>query len=218
MAEDNYSVGAFERDGFAWDSLAVLAGADLTGLGLPVEAGGHGATLLDAVLVLGAISEVCPHSGDAFQATNFGAIRQLARFGSKRVKAEVLARLLAGEGLVTAGMSEPDAGSALTDMRTAAQVDEDSVVINGEKCWNSNGPDATHVVVWCRFGPSTADIGAVVVPVEAPGFQKGDPQRYMSGERYCSVLGRVPRAAGLRAGGLGGAQEDAGDVRSRADR
>jgi hypothetical protein len=196
LAEREFGPKAYTRTEFAWDSLKVLAENELTGLTLPVELGGQGASLLDAVLVMMAITKVCPHSADAFQAANFGAIRQVAKFGSDRVKEEVLPRLLAGEALVTAGMSEPDAGSALTDLRTSARYDGDDVVLNGQKIWNSHGPDATHSVVWCRFGPTSRDIGAVLVPFDAPGFSRGKRELHMSGESHCQLYFeecRVPR-------------------------
>ncbi|MGW4483831.1 acyl-CoA dehydrogenase family protein [Amycolatopsis sp. NPDC004368] len=196
LARREFSARAFQRKSFAWDSLKTLADNGFTGLTIAEADGGQGASLLDAVLVMQAVTKVCPHSGDALQASNFGAIRQIANFGSQRVKDEVLTKLLKGEGLVSAGMSEPEAGSALTDLRTTARYDGDSVVLNGQKCWNSHGPEITHSVVWCRFGPRTRDIGAVVVPVDAPGFSKGRPERYMSGEQHCTLNFdecRVPR-------------------------
>ncbi len=196
LAEDRFADRAFTWTEFPWENARALAQAGMTGLTLPVEDGGQGASLMDAVLVMEAISQVCPHSGDAVQATNFGAIRQIAAFGSPRVKQEVLPQLLAGEGLVSAGMSEPDAGSALTDLRTTARYDGDEVVLNGRKVWNSHGPEITHSVIWCRFGPRTRDIGAVLVPVDAPGFEKGPPETYMSGERHCGLFldeCRVPK-------------------------
>ena len=70
--------------------------------------------MLDAALVLEAVSQICPQSGDAVQATNFGAIRQLSHFGSPEVKAAVLPKLLSGSGYMSVGMSESDAGSGLS--------------------------------------------------------------------------------------------------------
>jgi alkylation response protein AidB-like acyl-CoA dehydrogenase len=201
LARREFAPTAFTHEGFAWASLRALARAGFTGLTLPESDGGQGATLLDAVLVMQAITKVCPHSGDAVQASNFGAIRQISRFGTDRVKAEVLAPLLAGEALVSAGMSEPEAGSALTDLRTTARYEGDEVVLNGRKSWNSHGPEITHAVVWCRVGPRTRDIGAVVVPAGAPGFSRGPAEEYMSGEHYCELVMedcRVPREYVLR--------------------
>lgn len=196
LAQREFGPTAFTHEEFAFDSLKVLADNELTGMTLSTDVGGQGASLLDAVLVMMAITKVDPHSADAFQAANFGAIRQVANFGSETVVREVLPKLLAGEALVTAGMSEPDAGSALTDLRTTARYDGDEVVLNGQKIWNSHGPDATHSVVWCRFGPSSKEIGAVLVPFDAPGFSRGKRERHMSGESHCQLFFdecRVPK-------------------------
>ncbi len=188
LAQKEFGPKAFQSEGFAWDSLKTLAENGLTGLTISVEDGGQGASLLDAVLVMMAITKVDPLSADALQATNFGAIRQIANFGSDRVKQEVLPQLLAGEGLVTAGMSEPEAGSALTELTTTARYEGDNVILNGQKCWNSHGPHATHTVLWCRFGPTPKDIGAVVVPLDAKGASKGRTETYMSGEHHCNLF------------------------------
>ncbi|MQA87472.1 MAG: acyl-CoA dehydrogenase [Streptosporangiales bacterium] len=187
LATDRFAPRAFTWSSFPWENAKILAEAGFTGITIPASDGGQGGSLLDAVLVMEAVSKVCPHSGDAVQATNFGAIRQVAAFGSDRVKREVLPALLGGEALVSVGMSEPEAGSALTELTTAARYDGDDVVLNGQKVWNSHGPEVTHVVVWCRFGPRTRDIGAVVVPVDTPGFTRGPAERYMSGEQHCAL-------------------------------
>lgn len=196
LAEREFVANAYTWDRYPWENAKVLAANQLAGLTLPVEHGGSGASLFEALLVLEAISKICPHTGDAFQTLNFGGIRQVSRFGSERVIKEVLPTLLAGDGLVTTGMSEAEAGSAMTDLRTTAAIDGDEVVLNGEKLWNTQGPDGTHHVIWCRFGPRTRDIGTVLVPADTPGFTKGTPETHMSGEQYCSLRMdnvRVPR-------------------------
>lgn len=196
LAESRFAPKAFTWDGFPFENAKVLAEHGFTGITIPEKDGGQGGSLMDAVLVMEAISKVCPQSGDAVQATNFGGIRQLAAFGSDRVKEEVLPGLLRGEGLISAGMSEPGAGSALTELTTAARIEGDEVVINGSKMWGSHAPDLTHSVVWCRFGPRTSDIGCVVVPIDTPGFTKGKAETYMSGEHHGTLFlddVRVPR-------------------------
>ena len=61
------------------------------------------------------------------------------------------------------------------------------------------------MVVWARFGPTTDDIGAVLVPTDSPGFTRGRTERYMSGERHCSLNlneCRVPGSHVLATGGI----------------
>ncbi|MGH3757923.1 acyl-CoA dehydrogenase family protein [Actinophytocola sp.] len=196
LAREKFAPKAFTWDGFAWENARALARAGFTGITIPAADGGQGGSLIDAVLVMEAIGQICPHSGDAMQATNFGAIRMLSSFGGERVKREILPLLLAGEGLVSAGMSESEAGSAVTDLRTTAEYRGDEVVLNGHKMWGSHAPEITHSVVWARFGPRSKDIGCVVVPADAPGFSRGPTETYMSGEHYCALYFedcRVPR-------------------------
>lgn len=187
LARAHFADKALTWEGFAWDNARILAQNGFTGITIRPEDGGQGGTLMDAVLVMEAVSKVCPQSGDAVQATNFGAIRQIAEFGSDRVKQEILPVLLSGEGVVSAGMSETEAGSALTQLTTTAERDGDDIVINGHKLWGTHAPDVTHTVVWARFGPRTRDIGCVVVPTDLPGVSKGATETYMSGEHHCPI-------------------------------
>jgi alkylation response protein AidB-like acyl-CoA dehydrogenase len=169
LAEDKFAPKAFtweEKDEYPWENARVLAENGFTGITIAEEDGGQGGTLLDAVLVLEQISQVCPHTGDVVQATNFGAIRELSLHGSKELKSRFLPPLLRGEGIITVGMSEPNAGSAATDLRTRARLEGDEVVINGSKIFNSNASHAICYVVWVRFGEDVRSSGAVL------GFRK----------------------------------------------
>lgn len=176
-----------EAGTFPWDFLEVLARQGLTGVDIPSEKGGQGLDLFDAMLVIGAVAQTAPHLADAVQASNFGAIRQIAAFGSERVVSDVLAPLIAGKALITIAMSEPGGGSALATLRSRARRAGDTVVVNASKVFNSQGPHATHYVVWARFGDGPESIGAVVVPADTPGFTRGAPERFMSGEAHCTL-------------------------------
>lgn len=199
LAQDKFAEKAFtweERDEYPWENAKILAENGFTGITITEEDGGQGGTLFDAVLVLEQISQVCPHTGDVVQATNFGAIRQLALYGAKELKARVLPSILQGERLITIGMSEPNAGSAATDLRTKARVEGDEVIINGNKIFNSNGNQAHYYVVWVRFGEDVRSSGAVLVERDSPGFSQGKVERHMSGEPHCMLYFddcRVPK-------------------------
>ncbi len=200
LARRHFAARAFtwdDGDGeYPWENARVLAEHELLGMRIPVEEGGSGASLMDCVIAITEITKVCPHTGDVFQAGNFGAIQQIAFLGSPFLKREVLPRLLRGETIITAGMTEPNAGSAVTDLRTTARFDGDDVVINGAKVFNSHGDSAGYFCVWCRFGQGVESSGAVVVPATAPGFTRGRTERYMSGEHHTSLFFdecRVPR-------------------------
>lgn len=172
---------------FPWDFMHVIAAQGLTGIDIPAELGGQGLTLLDAIIVIASVAQAAPHLADAVQATNFGAIRQIAAFGGERVRTDVLTPILQGQALATIAMSEPGGGSALATLRTRARREGADVVVNGSKVFNSSGPHATHYVAWARFGEERDAIGAVVIPSDAPGFERGKTERFISGEAHCTL-------------------------------
>ena len=199
LAQERFAPKAFTWDGFPWENAKTLAQAGFTGITIPVSDGGQGGTLMDAVIVMEAVSQICPNSGDVVQATNFGAIRQVSAFGSERVKQDVLPALLAGDGLISAGMSESEAGSALTDLRTTARYDGDDVVLDGEKIWSSYAPEIT----------ALRDLGAVRAAkprhrlrrrtCRRPGFLEGPAGDVHVGRAPWRALpGRVPSASRVR--------------------
>jgi len=188
--------GVADAGGVPRDILAKLAAAGLAGIAMPISDGGQGGLLLDAVLALEAMTELSPVGGDCLAALNFGAIQQLAHHGSADIKQRFLAPCLAGARLAAVAMTEPDAGSAVTDLRARAHIEDDGVVLNGQKIFTTNAATADLFVVWARFGDSSRDAGAVVVERGAPGFKVDADHRFMSGDAY-GVLYldgcRVPR-------------------------
>jgi alkylation response protein AidB-like acyl-CoA dehydrogenase len=176
--------------------LTFLAEQGLAGITIPIEDGGQGGKLLDAVLVIETVAQVCPIAGDCVQAMNFGAIQQVAKNGSPFHKANQLAGALRGERIMSIGMTEPEAGSAVTDLKTRARLDGDDVVLDGQKIFTTNAASADDFVIWCRFGESSRTSGAVIVPRDAPGLTVDSSNRFMSGERYGMLYlegCRVPR-------------------------
>ena len=81
------------------------------------------ATLMDAVLAIEQVAVFCPRSADVIQEGNFGAIRVLARFANADQKKRFLDPLLKGNEVIAVAMTEPDAGSATTDLATTAVPD-----------------------------------------------------------------------------------------------
>ena len=93
------------------------------GMTLPQSEGGQGGSLIDAVIAIERVAAVCPRSADVVQFGNFGPIRTFAEYGTPAQKARWLGELLAGRMVMSLGMTEPDAGSALTDLKTSARAD-----------------------------------------------------------------------------------------------
>jgi alkylation response protein AidB-like acyl-CoA dehydrogenase len=66
------------------------------------------------------------------------------------------------------GMTEPDAGSATTDLKTTAKMDGTDYVINGTKVFPTFSPDAKIFLIYLRFGPGLGGIGSMVVSQVRP--------------------------------------------------
>jgi alkylation response protein AidB-like acyl-CoA dehydrogenase len=164
--------------------LRLLASQGLSGISLPENVGGQGHALLDAVLVLEAVAEISVVAGDCIQALNFGAIQQIAAHGSAEVLQRFLRPALDGARLVTVAMTEPDAGSAVTDLRTLAYRKGANIILNGQKIFTTNADSADYFVVWSRFGPEHRDAGAIIVERGTAGFTVNSTHRFVSGESY----------------------------------
>lgn len=190
FAQDKLAAGALERAHSAqypWDAAQMLAEQGLLGIAFPEEDGGQGGTLMHAVIAIQEVALVCPKSADIVQAGNFGPIRTFVEYATPEQKARFLPDLLAGKKLIALGMTEPEAGSAVTELKTSAKFDGDHYVINGSKIFSTHSPEAELFLIYVRFGPGVGGIGSVLVERGAPGFQVGEPSKFMSGEEWCQL-------------------------------
>ncbi|KAA0179791.1 acyl-CoA dehydrogenase [Cupriavidus gilardii] len=190
FAQDKLAPGALQRAHSAqypWDAARMLAEQGLLGIAFPEEDGGQGGTLMHAVIAIQEIALVCPKSADIVQAGNFGPIRTFVEYATPEQKARFLPDLLAGRKLIALGMTEPEAGSAVTELRTTARRDGDHYVIDGSKIFSTHSPEAELFLIYVRFGPGVNGIGSVLVERGAPGFQVGEPSKFMSGEEWCQL-------------------------------
>ncbi|HXF90110.1 MAG TPA: acyl-CoA dehydrogenase family protein [Xanthobacteraceae bacterium] len=172
---------------YPFDVAKLMSRQGLMGITIAEADGGAGGTLMDAVIAIEQIAAVCPRSADVVQFGNFGPIRTFAEYGTAQQKKKWLPKLLAGEMVMSLGMTEPDAGSAVTDLKTTAKPDGAHYVINGTKVFSTFSPDAAIFLIYVRFGPGTSGIGSVIVERDTPGFKIGPPQQFMSGEEWCEL-------------------------------
>ncbi|SOY68168.1 acyl-CoA dehydrogenase family protein [Cupriavidus taiwanensis] len=190
FAQDRLAAGALERAHSAqypWEVARMLAEQGLLGIAFAEADGGQGGTLMHAVIAIQEIALVCPKSADIVQAGNFGPIRTFVEYASAEQKARFLPDLLAGRKLIALGMTEPDAGSAVTELKTSARRDGEHYVINGSKIFSTHSPEAELFLVYVRFGPGVGGIGSVLVERGTPGFEVGEPSKFMSGEEWCQL-------------------------------
>ncbi len=187
FAQRRLAKDALERahsDDYPWDVARDMAEQGLLGITVAEDKGGVGGTLMDAVIAIEQVAAVCPRSADVVQAGNFGAIRTFSQFASEQQQADYLAPLLKGDGLIAVAMTEPGAGSAVTELTTTATPDGDGFRVSGQKIFTTHGLHATVFLVYVRYGPGTGNIGSVLIERGQEGFTFGKPVRFMSGEEW----------------------------------
>jgi alkylation response protein AidB-like acyl-CoA dehydrogenase len=173
--------------GFPFDVAKLTSQQGLMGITIMQSDGGQGGTLMDAIIAIEQVAAACPRSADVVQFGNFGPIRTFAEYGTPAQKARWLPDLLAGRMVLSLGMTEPEAGSAVTDLTTSARPDGSGFLINGTKVFSTFSPDAAIFLVYVRYGPGLDGIGSVIVERGTPGFTVGPPSSFMSGEQWCEL-------------------------------
>jgi alkylation response protein AidB-like acyl-CoA dehydrogenase len=151
------------------------------GMPLPEAYGGWHAPLVDALLVLEEFGkENLPAAFAIFEAA-VGAIRVIELLGTDEQRARWLPAVAKGDATMSVAISEPDAGSAATDMRTTARIEGDEIVLDGTKRWCSGAGHAELYLVYCRLSdvPGSKGIGAVVVEKGTPGLSFGPRQIHL---------------------------------------
>ncbi len=151
------------------------------GVNLATEYGGAGMTHLDAVLVLEELAKISNAVAFPVFESCFGPALALAHFAPEELRQRTLPKVCAGELVVSVSMSEPNAGSALTDLTTKAEIKGDRVIVNGQKRWCSGAGHADAYVVYCRMSdaPGAKGIGAVLIEKSRSGFSFGKRERHM---------------------------------------
>jgi alkylation response protein AidB-like acyl-CoA dehydrogenase len=151
------------------------------GINLPEKYRGHGLSHLDAVIVLEEFAKVSPAVAFPVFESCFGPILAIAHFAPEALRKRLVPQVVAGERVIAVSMSEPDAGSALTDLLTRAVVDGDSVRLSGQKRWCSGAGHANGYLVYCRMSdePGAKGIGAVYVEKGAKGFTFGKREQLL---------------------------------------
>lgn len=123
---------------YCWDNVRDLTEAGLMGMTIPVKFGGQGASFFDAVAVIEEIAKACTLSARIVVEANMGGISAVMAYGTDEQKAFAAPLVLAGDKPAIC-ITEPEAGSAATEMRTTARRAGDKYILNGRKHWITGG-------------------------------------------------------------------------------
>ncbi len=125
-------------ESYPWDNVAALREAGLMGYTIPQAYGGAGGSFLDAAIIIEEMARVCGVTGRIADEANMGAISAVMQYGSEAQK-RLAAELVLGGDKPAICITEPEAGSAATDMTTRADRRAGHHVINGRKHWITGG-------------------------------------------------------------------------------
>ena len=153
----------------------------LIGMCLPEAFGGGGQELLSAILCIEQLARISPLSAAAVYESNVGPVRVVEKFGTDEQRKRLLPLVCQGRMQIRVGMTEAEAGSALTDRRTKAEPAEGGWRLNGRKVFCTGGGHSEAYMVYCRFGDALGakGIGAILVEKGTPGFSFGKQEEYM---------------------------------------
>jgi alkylation response protein AidB-like acyl-CoA dehydrogenase len=151
------------------------------GINISSDLGGLGLGNLEALLVIEEFAKLHPAVAFPIFESCVGPVRAIERFGSDSLKRSVIPAVCRGELVVAVAMSEPDAGTALTDLKTSARIEGNEVVLNGTKRWCSGGGHSGGYLVYCRLEdvPGAKGIGAVYVEKMRTGVSFGAREQFM---------------------------------------
>jgi len=142
----------------------------LLGITVEEEYGGAGMGYLAHIIAVEEVSRASAAVGLSYGAHSNLCVNQIRRNGSPAQKRKYLPRLISGEHVGALAMSEPDAGSDVVGMRLRAERRGDGYLLNGNKMWITNGPDADVLVVYAKTDPAAGAKGITAFLIEK-GFK-----------------------------------------------
>ncbi|MFI5509561.1 acyl-CoA dehydrogenase [Mycobacterium sp. NPDC051804] len=173
-----YAADVDEKARYTDEAEAALTASGMAAIHIPEEYGGQGGDSVAACIVIEEVARVCASSSLIPICNKLGTMGLLLR-GSEELKKQVLPSIGSGEAMASYALSEREAGSDAASMRTRAKRDGDDWVLNGAKCWISNGGHSTWYTVMAVTDPDKGanGISAFVVHKDDPGFAVGAKER-----------------------------------------
>jgi len=167
---------------------------DLGLLGITVDEayGGTGMGYLAHAVAMEEISRASASVGLSYGAMSNLCMNQLNKHGTEAQKQMYLPKLCSGEHIGALAMSEPGAGSDVVSMKLRAEKQGDKYILNGNKMWITNGPDAHTFIIYAKTDPNAGPRGmtAFIVERDFPGFSRAQKldKLGMRGSNTCELV------------------------------
>ena len=207
-----------EANDFPADLWCKMGDLGVLGITVEEEYGGAGMGYLEHCVAMEELSRASAAIGLSYGAHSNLCVNQIRRNGNNEQRAKYLPKLISGEHVGALAMSEPGAGSDVVSMKLKAEKKGDRYILNGNKMWITNGPDASTLVIYAKTDPDGGPRGITAFIVEKgfKGFstaQKLD-KLGMRGSNTCelvfedcevpkeNVLGEVGRGVNVLMSGL----------------
>ena len=174
-----------EEERFPRETFDKLAKYGFMGITAPREYGGQGCDELTYVLCLEEIAKVCGTTAVALSAHTSLCIDPIMTFGTEEQKKKYIPKLAKGEWLGAFGLTEPGAGTDAQGQQTKSVLDGDEWVLNGSKCFITNGKEADVYIIIAvtgtieKRGRTQKEISAFIVEKGTPGFTFGTKEKKM---------------------------------------
>ena len=168
-------------EAYPWDNVEALVKQGFMGMTIPADYGGQGASCLDAVLVVEEVAKACGVTARIVVEGNMGAIGAIMKHGSEEQKKLAAELVLSGDKPAIC-ITEPEAGSAATQMTTTAVKKGDRYIINGKKHWITGGGISKLHLVFAQVvedGKNLGIGGFIVIGGEADGLVIGNREPSM---------------------------------------
>ncbi|WP_039766510.1 acyl-CoA dehydrogenase family protein [Caldicellulosiruptor sp. F32] len=173
--------GKYDKEGiFPRDVLDLLAYTELTGVYIPKEYGGFGGGVMEMCLVVEELSRNCAGIAVSYAASALGAY-PIMLYGTQEQKEKYLTKIARGEAIAAFALTEADAGSDVSNIKTVAEKNGDFYILNGNKHWITNGGEADIYVVFAVTDKSKGPrgISAFIVEKGYEGFYFGKKEDKM---------------------------------------
>ena len=209
-----YAQETDETEQFPREIVDKMAKCGFLGIPVPKEYGGQGCDILTYAMCVEELSKVCGTTGVIVSAHTSLCIDPILTYGTPAQKEKYVPKLASGEWLGAFGLTEPGAGTDAQGQQTKAVLDGEEWVLNGSKCFITNGKEADVYIVIAvtgiveKRGRKSKEISAFIVEKGTPGFTFGTKEKKM-GIRGSSTYEliftdcRIPKDALLGAKGKG---------------